>query len=522
MPLHRLLGRRARSGCPSTLTAGIAAAGRPRTSPRGRARWRREGFRGLKFDPFGTAHGGLDAREEALSLEIVAAVREAVGPGVEVMIEAHDRFDVPTAIRVGRALEPYRIAWYEAPVLSTDLEALARVASAVPVPVAAGERLSQPADFARLGQSRTVLIWQPETLSIGGVSGIQQVSGHRGGLRRDGRAPQRAGPGLHAPVNAHLAAWLPNLRVQEYFVEGAVPMAFEVLRGAPRAADGVLTVPDGPGLGVELDEAAAARYPYRADHFHALLRGGLGATLRRRRVRWRQTAMTTIRLPWGAWYGDETRELPVPDRWRVTVPPMPSAPALSEAALRRALATPIGSPPLRELARGKQSAAIVVDDLTRPTPASVILPLVLDELRAGGIEAGAVRVLLGFGGHRALGRPELLHKLGPLRRRAHRHQSHALRAPRGVRDHDGGHAGLHQPLVRRGRAPRDDQLRGAPSRARLERRRQARRPGLAGIETIAANHRPGHLGARHPRPDDNAQRRGRRGGRAARRRSTTS
>jgi galactonate dehydratase len=193
--------------CPSTRTAGTAGAARPRTSPRGRARSRGQGFRGLKFDPFGAAHGTLDVREEALSLEIVAAVREAVGPTVELMIEAHDRFDVPTAIRVGRALEPHRIAWYEAPVHSNDLEALARVAGAVPVPVAAGERLSQPADFARLGRSRTVLIWQPETLSIGGVTGIQQVSAIAAAYGAS-IAPHNARGPVCTTVNAHLAAWL--------------------------------------------------------------------------------------------------------------------------------------------------------------------------------------------------------------------------------------------------------------------------------------------------------------------------
>ena len=266
VPLHRLLGGAARDHVP------VYANGwyRGRRTPEDFAARAREvvgqGFRGLKFDPFGAAHGGLDAREEALSLEIVAAVRDAVGGGVELMIEAHDRFDVPTAIRVGRALEPYCIAWYEAPVHSVDLEALARVAAAVPVPVAAGERLSQPADFARLGQSRTVLIWQPETLSIGGVTGIQQVAAIAAAYGAT-IAPHNARGPVCTAVNAHLAAWLPNLRIQEYFVEGAVPAAFEVLPGAPRAVDGALTVPAGPGLGVELDEAAAARYPYRADHF---------------------------------------------------------------------------------------------------------------------------------------------------------------------------------------------------------------------------------------------------------------
>jgi nickel-dependent lactate racemase len=217
--------------------------------------------------------------------------------------------------------------------------------------------------------------------------------------------------------------------------------------------------------------------------------------------------VTTIRLPWGAWYGDETRELDVPDRWRVTVAPAPTAPALSDAALRRALAAPIGSPPLRELARGKRSAAIVVDDFTRPTPASVILPLVLDELRAGGIEADAVRILLGFGGHRALGRPELLHKLGPLADDLtvinHTPYEHLVAF---------GTTTAGTPVfVSRWYAETELRLTigcvephpalGWSGGAKLV------VPGLAGIETIAANHRPGHLPRGILGPDDNAMRR---------------
>ena len=217
--------------------------------------------------------------------------------------------------------------------------------------------------------------------------------------------------------------------------------------------------------------------------------------------------MTTIRLPWGAWYGDETHELAVPDRWRVTVAPAPHAPPLAEATLRHALSTPIGSPPLRELARGKRSAAIVVDDLTRPTPASVVLPLVLDELRAGGIEAGAVRILLGFGGHRALGRPELLHKLGPLADELTviNHTPYENLVPFGTTT-----AGTPV-FISRWYAEAELRLTigcvephpalGWSGGAKLI------VPGLAGIETIAANHRPGHLPRGILAPDDNAQRR---------------
>jgi len=124
--------------------------------------------------------------------------------------------------------------------------------------------------------------------------------------------------------------------------------------------------------------------------------------------------MTKIQLPWGAWYGDEVFELAVPEAWRVSVPAIRNAPPLSAEAVRQGLRAPIGTRPLRELAAGKRSAAIVVDDLTRPTPTAELLPLVLEELRAGGLSAEAVRVLVGQATHRPMARPELFKKLGPL------------------------------------------------------------------------------------------------------------
>lgn len=273
VPLYQLLGGAARDRVPTYANGWYRGRRTPDDFAARAKDVVRQGFRGLKFDPFGEAKGTLSRAEEALSLDIVAAVREAVGPDVELMIEAHDRFDVPTAIRVGRALDPYGIAWYEAPVLSTDVESLVRVAAEVPVPVACGERFSTPADFARLGESRTVLLWQPETLSIGGVSGIQQVSAI-GRAFGASLAPHNARGPVCTAVNAHLAAWLPNLRVQEYFVEGAVPAAFEVVPGTPRVTDGWLEVPQRPGLGVTLDEAAAARYPYDPGHFMHFFESG--------------------------------------------------------------------------------------------------------------------------------------------------------------------------------------------------------------------------------------------------------
>jgi nickel-dependent lactate racemase len=91
---------------------------------------------------------------------------------------------------------------------------------------------------------------------------------------------------------------------------------------------------------------------------------------------------------------------------------MRGGPDIGEAGMRAALAAPVGSPPLRSLARGRRSAAILVDDLSRPTPAARLLPLVLEELAAAGIGEDAVTVIAALAAHRAMTRQDLVKKVG--------------------------------------------------------------------------------------------------------------
>lgn len=110
--------------------------------------------------------------------------------------------------------------------------------------------------------------------------------------------------------------------------------------------------------------------------------------------------MTEIRLRTGAWYRDAQIELPVPPGWEIEYR-RPATPApLSAAEIESALARPVGQRPLRELAAGRQRPVIILDDLTRPTPAGAALPFMLAELAAAGIPAGQVTLLLGGGMHR--------------------------------------------------------------------------------------------------------------------------
>ncbi|UCE24403.1 MAG: DUF2088 domain-containing protein, partial [Candidatus Zixiibacteriota bacterium] len=122
--------------------------------------------------------------------------------------------------------------------------------------------------------------------------------------------------------------------------------------------------------------------------------------------------MQEIELRTGAWYNDRPIKLTFPNEWDVAAywPETPKALTDDEIAVR--LASPVGQSPLRDLANGRKRPVIVVDDLSRPTPVYRIIPLLLEELEAAGIERGSVRVLVAAGTHGADFNQALTNKLG--------------------------------------------------------------------------------------------------------------
>ena len=122
--------------------------------------------------------------------------------------------------------------------------------------------------------------------------------------------------------------------------------------------------------------------------------------------------MQEIFVPWAAWYGKAPFKMEFPDHWEVAVHHMRGGPDIGDAGIRQALQETIGAPPLREFARGRSSAAILVDDLSRPTPAFRLLPYVLEELAAAGIGADAVKIICALAAHRPMTRDDLVKKVG--------------------------------------------------------------------------------------------------------------
>ena len=122
--------------------------------------------------------------------------------------------------------------------------------------------------------------------------------------------------------------------------------------------------------------------------------------------------MRTEAIPWGMWYGNGKLDLSFPNPWQVTVTRMKGGPDIGDDGIRRAFAQPVGASQLREVAQGRRDAAILIDDLTRPTPSYRILPFILEELAAGGLQEGKVRIVCAVAAHRPMTRQDLVKKIG--------------------------------------------------------------------------------------------------------------
>jgi galactonate dehydratase len=231
------------------------------------------GYTAIKFDPFGAAYRFIDHGDEKLSIDIVQAVRQAVGEKMDLLIEGHDRFSVSTAIRIGHKLEEFHPFWFETPVMSTDISATVEVARTIGVPVAVGERFTSLAQVAELLSYRVVDIVQPETLSIGGISGARKAAALAEASQAYIALHQAQSP-LNTAINAHIHTSLPNFLIQECFDDFLEPWAFEIMQGVPRVTNGYLEPSNKPGLGVELDDVEMAKHPYGQNYFLRLFEDG--------------------------------------------------------------------------------------------------------------------------------------------------------------------------------------------------------------------------------------------------------
>ena len=230
------------------------------------------GYRALKFDPFGTAWKSLDRDEADRALEIVAAVRKAVGPRVDLMIEFHGRLGAGAACEMIRRLEPLEPAWCEEPVAPECLDLLAEVKRSASCPIAAGERLYTLPDFYRLTALRAADVVQMDLAHCGGISAGKKIAAMAQAQDIQVAPHCSIGPVALAAC-LHFDVSTPNFMIQESFAEFDVPWRNDLVAGWDPIKRGVLELGDSPGLGLELDDQAIASHPYVAHAFPSLWDG---------------------------------------------------------------------------------------------------------------------------------------------------------------------------------------------------------------------------------------------------------
>ena len=240
-----------------------------------------QGITALKGDPFD--HRGLfiPIEAERLAIRKLEAVRGAVGDDVELLVEVHGRLAPSDAIRIGNAMEPYRPFVYEEPVPPQNIDALQRVAEAVSIPIATGERLYTKWDYADLLSRQIVAMIQPDIVQGGGILELKKIAA-MAEAHYVGFQPHNPYGPLCTIASLHLDACVPNFMIQE---GGIHPWFQDVcFDGFPRQKDGFLPLPQGPGLGIEIDEAWIESHPWRSDA--SVWRAGDGSIASRQDTNW--------------------------------------------------------------------------------------------------------------------------------------------------------------------------------------------------------------------------------------------
>jgi len=194
-------------------------------------------------------------------VESVRAAREAVGPDVELMLDVNCPWTPAEALAMARALAPYRLFWFEEPVWPPeDYVGLAEVARETDIPIALGENESTLFGFREIVERRAADILQPSITKVGGITEFRKIAALAQAANRP-IAPHSFyfGPGLAATL--HMAAtWGGTTPVE--FPTGEHETSF--LAGPIRPRDGFVELPQGPGLGVEINDDAIRRHPYTA------------------------------------------------------------------------------------------------------------------------------------------------------------------------------------------------------------------------------------------------------------------
>lgn len=260
VPVYQLLGGKVNDDCRIYANGWFSGA---KTAQEFAAKAKEAVARGidaLKWDPFGKSYLQISNKELSHAIECVAAVREAVGKDVDLLIEAHGRFDVPTGIKIAQEMAPFKPMLLEEPVPPNNLQALKAVREKSPVPISAGERLYTRYDYNELFRLRAADYIQPDVSHAGGIMELKKLAGIAEAHYIPFAPHNPSGPVANA-ATLQLAACCPNFCILEIMYSD-VDYRKNITNENLVFENGRMKIGDKPGLGIEINEEECLKHPY--------------------------------------------------------------------------------------------------------------------------------------------------------------------------------------------------------------------------------------------------------------------
>jgi galactonate dehydratase len=266
-PVYDLLGGVVRERLPAYANAWYGAGATPDDVGRAAAEVAARGYRGLKLDPFADAGRDPDAKQVRAAVDLVARVRDAVGPDMEILIDCHGRFSPASAIAIAQELEPCKLYWLEEPCDPENVQALAKIGRSIRTRLATGERCYTKYHLQALLAGNEVGVLQPDPIHVGGILEAKKIAAIADAAYTPVSFHNPFGPVATAAC-IQLDACTTNFIMQESFCEYSPAWRFELVEHPPRPRAGGYDVPVRAGLGVGrfLPDAARA-HPFDPDAF---------------------------------------------------------------------------------------------------------------------------------------------------------------------------------------------------------------------------------------------------------------
>lgn len=263
VPIHQLLGGQMRDTVLGYANGWYRTERTPEAFLEAAQNVMAKGFKAFKLDPFGTAQAFISKDELDLSYDICRMLRDRLPADTRILIDVHARFTGIAALLAAQKFADLDIYWWEEPTSRDRQETVHEMALRSPIPVATGEMYDTVGQFYALAQGGGVNIFQPEPMSLGGIAPTMQVAaialGHGSVI-----APHQSGGPVATAVCLQLAAAVPNFLIQEHFDAFNDPWTRDLVTWHPTVDpdSGHLSLPDAPGLGIDLNLDAIRQHPY--------------------------------------------------------------------------------------------------------------------------------------------------------------------------------------------------------------------------------------------------------------------